>query len=431
MLAAASVVLLAEAESPTGTRARSRRPRRAPLRSGSSSLTSSPISREQRQRRGERVAHRRRDRQAAERRAPGDAAAAEIGRQRRGRDRARPRAARAGRVHRAPPARPAAARGRPQCAPSGPRPRYGSHGAETRPARHDARRRPQAEHAAPGGRVAQRAAEVAAVGERRPCGRPARPRRRRSSRRPSASCPRRCAWRRRPRLNVCEPAPHSGVLVLPTRSRPPRAVRATSSESAAGHVLAIRRRAVGRAHAGRVLQILVRDRQPVQRRQIVAARAPAIGLVRRRERALGRARHDRVDERVDALDAREVRRDELARRARARAQRAPPARSPGAGRARRPAGALSARRQPGVGDARDVPDVGAAAAAEHDEVRQQLAQRDVARGEIGGIAVVELLGLVELGVAARRGVRAQAADPLAPGAVRRRARPRSASGARS
>ena len=72
---------------------------------------------------------------------------------------------------------------------------------------------------------------------------------------------------------------------------------------------------------------------------------------------------------------------------------------------------------------RDVADVGAAATAEDREVRQRAAQRDVARREVGGIAVVEILGLVELGVAEHGGVRAQTADPLAPGA-RLRDRPR-------
>ena len=36
------------------------------------------------------------------------------------------------------------------------------------------------------------------------------------------------------RLKVCEPAPHSGVFVLPTRIAPAARMRSTSSESAAG-----------------------------------------------------------------------------------------------------------------------------------------------------------------------------------------------------
>ncbi|HEY3613409.1 MAG TPA: hypothetical protein VGK92_06875 [Gaiellales bacterium] len=35
-------------------------------------------------------------------------------------------------------------------------------------------------------------------------------------------------------LNVCEPAPHSGVFVLPSEIAPASRMRATSSESSAG-----------------------------------------------------------------------------------------------------------------------------------------------------------------------------------------------------
>ena len=45
-------------------------------------------------------------------------------------------------------------------------------------------------------------------------------------------------------------------------------------------------------------------------------------------------------------------------------------------------------------------------------------ERGVAGAEVGGVAVVELGRLVELGVAHRRGVGAQAADPPGPGACR-------------
>ena len=86
---------------------------------------------------------------------------------------------------------------------------------------------------------------------------------------------------------------------------------------------------------------------------------------------------------------------------------------------------------PGAADRLHVAAVGAAAAAEHRHGAQARAQRAVLGAERGGIALVELLGLVELGVALGRRVGAQAADALAPGAVRPRARRRSASGARS
>ena len=61
-----------------------------------------------------------------------------------------------------------------------------------------------------------------------------------------------------------------------------------------------------------------------------------------------------------------------------------------------------------------MPVVGAAAPAEHIEVGQLAPQGRVARAEVVRIALVELLRLVQLGVALGRRVGAQAADPLAP-----------------
>ena len=58
--------------------------------------------------------------------------------------------------------------------------------------------------------------------------------------------------------------------------------------------------------------------------------------------------------------------------------------------------------------------IGAAAAAEHVELAEASSQVRVARAEIGRVARVEIRRLVELGVALRGGVGAQAADPLAP-----------------
>ena len=68
--------------------------------------------------------------------------------------------------------------------------------------------------------------------------------------------------------------------------------------------------------------------------------------------------------------------------------------------------------QPGVGDRLHVPEVGAAAAAQHGQVRQRFAQPDVPRAEVGRIAVIELLRLVQLGMAERRRVGPQPADAL-------------------
>ena len=55
-----------------------------------------------------------------------------------------------------------------------------------------------------------------------------------------------------------------------------------------GDVIAERRRAVGGAHTGRVDQVLVRDRQAVQRRQRPAGGAEAVGVPGGRERPVGR-----------------------------------------------------------------------------------------------------------------------------------------------
>src|SRR5206468_6236305 len=73
-------------------------------------------------------------------------------------------------------------------------------------------------------------------------------------------------------------------------------------------------------------------------------------------------------------------------------------------------------REPERADLADVAVIGAAAAAEEPYVRHRAAQLAVLPRELAGIARVELLGLVELGVALLRGVRAdaaEAADPVA------------------
>ena len=72
-------------------------------------------------------------------------------------------------------------------------------------------------------------------------------------------------------LNVCEPAPNSGVLVLPQVMRAGGANARDDQRVARRHVVAIERRPARRADAGGVDQILVRDGQAVQR----AERPPA------------------------------------------------------------------------------------------------------------------------------------------------------------
>ena len=71
----------------------------------------------------------------------------------------------------------------------------------------------------------------------------------------------------------------------------------------------------------------------------------------------------------------------------------------------------------GAGDRLDVAVVGAAAAAEHVDLRVLLQQLAVFPAELDRIAGVELGRRVELRVAAPRGVGAEAADALDPGLV--------------
>ncbi len=76
-------------------------------------------------------------------------------------------------------------------------------------------------------------------------------------------------------LKVCEPAPNSGVLVLPMVIAAGRAQPLDDAASrASGHEVPEHRRAEGGADAAGRLQVLVRDRQAVQR-AAAARRAPA------------------------------------------------------------------------------------------------------------------------------------------------------------
>ena len=206
----------------------------APAKSGSSSLTSRPTSPS---RGAQPPAPRSRRRRSAGRPPPGSRrracrcrSAANGGARSRRAVALGERIARVGACH----GRRAAARGRRPCVPSGPRRRTAAR-ARDRPVRDDARAsglRPEARRSRRPGCAATRRGRC----RRRSAasGRPARPRPRRSSRPPSAPCP--MALRVAPKtgLNVCEPAPHSGVFVLPTRIAPASRSRSTWSESVAG-----------------------------------------------------------------------------------------------------------------------------------------------------------------------------------------------------
>ena len=86
------------------------------------------------------------------------------------------------------------------------------------------------------------------------------------------------------------------------------------------HVVAEHRRSERRPDPGGRLQIFMRDRQAMQRSDRVTARHALVGASGFFHRLLCDERDDRVDSRIDGVDARQVRGDDVARRQRARAQ---------------------------------------------------------------------------------------------------------------
>ncbi len=115
-------------------------------------------------------------------------------------------------------------------------------------------------------------------------------------------------------LKVCDPAPNSGVFVLPKVMAPARANPRHDRRIARRHMIAKERRATRRANACRVDEILVGHRQAVQRADGPAARDGLVGFGRVGHRLFRDQRDDRVDLRVDAFDARKVRGHHFARR---------------------------------------------------------------------------------------------------------------------
>ena len=191
------------------------------------------------------------------------------------------RAGRAGRGRRAPAG---AARRRAACGRSGRAPGTGSTG---RPGRRSGSGRGRG--AGRRGCRTRRGCGRSRRGPSRrrtaPSRRRRRPRRRRSSR-PGVFV-RSYGLRVAPKtaLNVCEPAPNSGVFVLPITIAPGGAQALDEQRVVLGHVLGEQRRAVRGAHARRVLEVLDRDRQAVQdaaRRLAVGLRPPPAAPVRAR-----------------------------------------------------------------------------------------------------------------------------------------------------
>ena len=198
-------------------------------------------------------------------------------------------------------------------APSAPRPTgpaTRSRSATTAPARARAGTRPRC-----------RSSRGCAATRRGRCRRRSAPCRRRARRRPRPRSPRTSSRGRRGSvvapntgLNVWEPAPNSGVFVLPSSTAPASRARTTSRSSASGTVSA----KIGEPHVVRMPavadEVLVRDRQTVQRARLVAAGERLVGPARGLDRAIGSERHDRVDGRVHGLDAVEVGGEHLASR---------------------------------------------------------------------------------------------------------------------
>ena len=115
-------------------------------------------------------------------------------------------------------------------------------------------------------------------------------------------------------LKVCDPAPNSGVFVLPTVMAPAVRIRVTMSASRVGHVVAIERRSASRPDACGVHEVLVRHRQAVQHADGTATDDCLVGRGRASHRLLGDERDDGVDLRIHTLDLRKMRGHDFARR---------------------------------------------------------------------------------------------------------------------
>jgi hypothetical protein len=120
-------------------------------------------------------------------------------------------------------------------------------------------------------------------------------------------------------LNVWEPTPNSGVFVLPTTIAPPARHH---QPVGGGDMVGEQGRSVGGSHPGRVLEILDRDGQAVQRPEWRARGGARVCLSRLGECAVGFDGHDGAQRPVAMRDAVEVRGDHFDRRQLAVADRA-------------------------------------------------------------------------------------------------------------
>ena len=185
-----------------------------------------------------------------------------------------------------------------------------------------AQARLEADEPAARGGDADRAAEVAAVGERRPCPRRRRPRCRPTSRPARGRDPTGCGSRRSAAFSVTGRRPSSGVFVLPTTIAPASRSRRTCALSWSATQSPNARAALGRRQAfGRREQVLDPDGTPQSGRASPGLTASASASARS-----GHSATKAFSARVQPLDRRERRLDELARGHLARAHELPPAR---------------------------------------------------------------------------------------------------------
>ena len=107
-------------------------------------------------------------------------------------------------------------------------------------------------------------------------------------------------------LKVCDPAPNSGTLLLPTMTAPAGAHALHHQVVVVGDGAAEDGRAAGGGQPGHVDQVLDRDRQPGERTRFGARREFRVDRCRRRRGTLGIQGADGVDPWVEALDLRQV-----------------------------------------------------------------------------------------------------------------------------
>ena len=180
--------------------------------------------------------------------------------------------------------------------------------------RHEPDRRAKADDVVEVAGVAERAPVVAAVGERQHPGSQCRAR----AAARAAGALRRVVRVERPpvhRVVRMRSHPELGHVRLADRNHA-RAAQPLDDDRVLGrHEVAEDRRAEGHRKADGGLEVLERERQAVQRPDLIARRDPPVGVVGQRQaRVVVELRDDGVERRVQALDPPQMRRHYLARR---------------------------------------------------------------------------------------------------------------------